>query len=656
MKKQHSKHKDTHFVGTIRITARGEGYVSPTGDRADSIKIEHFDLNTALNGDTVRVFQYPKKKNERSNFAGQGEVVKIVKRAKEIFSGVLEKDDGSWFLVPDDQKMYIDILIPKNALSGAKNGQKVVARLSPWTDQKKNPEGTIIKVLGAPEDNNVEMESIVYDKGFAIEFPDEVQKGGRKIEAAAIKNIAKEATTRRDMRGITTVTIDPATAKDFDDALSFRELQNGDIEVGVHIADVTHYVRPGSAIDEEARKRATSIYLVDRTIPMIPEALSNDICSLNPGKDRLAFSAIFVFKKNSLSKGATPEIVDQWIGETVIKSDKRFSYEEAQEILDGESGPLKHELATLNALAKNLRAARVRAGSIMIEQDEVQFSLDSRGKPQSISIKTHGETNEMIEEFMLLANRKVARAMTGTPKTKKRTFIFRIHPKPETDRIAELADFLKSFGYTLKQGQENLSQSINDILTRSIGTEFEHIIHTVTIRSFQKAIYSTHNVGHFGLAFNYYTHFTSPIRRYPDMMVHRLVKTYLAEKTISAKDTEYYEAAARHSSEMEQRATEAERDSVKYKQIEYMLAQKAKTYEGIISDVTNWGFYVEEKTTKTEGLIRLRDIGNDYYTVDEKNHAIVGEKHGARYRLGDTVQIRIKDANLERRTVDYLLV
>ncbi|PIP04024.1 MAG: ribonuclease R [Candidatus Yonathbacteria bacterium CG23_combo_of_CG06-09_8_20_14_all_46_18] len=643
---------DAHFIGTIRITARGDGYVSPTGRRDDSVKIDHVDLNTALHGDTVNVFRHPKKTGGEE----RGEVIEVMRRTKDVFAGVLEKNNGSYFFVPDDQKMYIDILIPEQSLAGARNKEKVVVRIAKWNDPKKNPEGEVIKVLGKPEDNNVEMESIVYDKGFLIEFSNKVEREALKIQASARRDIEEEAPKRKDMRGVTTFTIDPATAKDFDDAISFRELPNGNIEAGVHIADVTHYVRPGSIIEDEARKRATSIYLVDRTIPMLPEELSNNICSLKPNEDRLAFSAIFTFKKDSLAPGANPEIIDQWIGETIINSDKRFSYEEAQGVLDGKDGPFRHELKTLNVLAKNLRAERIRAGAIMIEQDEITFSLDDRGKPESVAIKVHGDTNELIEELMLLANRAVAEAMTGTPETKKRTFIFRIHPKPESDRIAELAEFLGTLGYSLKPGLTNLSHGLNTILKQSVGTEVEHIVHTVTIRSLQKAVYSTQNVGHFGLAFKYYTHFTSPIRRYPDMMTHRLVKTYLAGKTVPPNEAECYDSDARHSSEMEQRAAEAERDSIKYKQIEFMIERGGETYEGIISGVTDWGIYVEEKTTKAEGLIRLRDIGNDYYVLDKKNHAIVGEKRGKRYRLGDTVKVRIKDANLERRTVDYLLV
>jgi len=653
-KKQTPKKRGQYEEGTLRMTGKGIGYVS-VEELEEDIEIDPSFLGTGLHMDKVRVLLHPKIKNKRTS----GEITEIIHRAKMEFVGILEggKQKGFFFLDPQDPKMYVDIFIPGSKAKNAEDGQKVLVKIVKWDNQKKNPEGEVLEILGKPGDNNVEMEAIVLDKGLRINFPERVEKTAEEIARNASKEIEKEAKNRRDMRGITTFTIDPETAKDFDDALSFEELPNGDIEIGIHIADVTHYVTSGGDIDKAATRRATSIYLVDRTIPMLPEALSNNICSLMPEVERLAFSAIFTFDKSSFEKEAEPKITNQWFGETVIRSDKRFTYEDAQEILDNESGLFYDELHKLNNLAYKIRKQKFAAGAISLETDEVKFVLDEKGKPIDIERKVRGDTHKMIEDFMLLANRKVAEYASLKTDGKRGKFVYRIHPKPELEKITSLIALLNTLGYNLemKDGQVS-SKDLNEILRKAEGTAEQNLIQTATIRSMAKAIYSTQNVGHYGLAFKYYTHFTSPIRRYPDMMVHRLMKLYLAGKTPSQEMLAEYGTLSLHSSEMEKTASEAERGSIKYKQVEYMTERVGKTFDGVISGVTEWGIYVEEAHSKSEGMVRLRDLKDDYYTFNEKTRTITGERHNKKYRLGDKVKIKVKNADLERKIIDYVFV
>lgn len=638
--------------GTLRIAGKGIGFVRP--EEADKeIEIDPSFLNTGLHGDRVRVFPHPHISGKQET----GEISEIIWRAKMEFVGVLEQRKDFFFLDPQDPKMYVDIFIHKSNARGARGGQKVLAKIIKWDDPKKNPEGEVLEVIGVAGDNDVEMQAIVLDKGLRIGFTPKVERAAEEIKRNAERSIQEEAKRRRDMRSVITMTIDPVDAKDFDDALSYQELENGDIEVGVHIADVTHYVRPGEEIDTEAKRRATSIYLVDRTIPMLPEALSNNICSLRPDEDRLAFSSVFTFHKDSFKKGESPRITKQWFGETIIRSNKRFSYEDAQRVLDEKQGLFHRELAELNTLAHKLRKQKFAEGAIAMEQEEVKFVLDEKGKPIDVVRKVRGDSHKLIEDFMLLANKKVAEYASEKTGEKAGHFVYRIHPQPDQEKIKNLVALLNTLGYTLtmKEGEVS-SKDINDIMLKAEGTAEQNLIQTATIRSMAKAVYSTKNVGHYGLAFKHYAHFTSPIRRYPDMMVHRLTKLYLAGKKAPREMLEEYDTLSLHSSQMEQTATEAERGSVKYKQVEYMTARVGNTYPGTISGVTEWGIYVEEERSKSEGMVRLRDLEDDYYIFDEKTRTITGQRRKKTYRLGDKVKIKVKNANLERRIIDYVFV
>jgi len=641
-----------HIEGVLRMTAKGVGYVSQENGGED-IMIEPSFLGTGMHRDRVQVLLHPKTKDAPQT----GEITKIIWRAKMEFVGILEGGKGFFFLDPQDSKMYVDIFIPGSKAKNAKVGQKVLAKITNWENPKKNPEGEVLEILGKPGDNDVEMEAIVLDKGLRIGFSEKVEESAKNIERTVSQNIAQEIKKRRDMRNVTTFTIDPETAKDFDDALSFEELPNGNIEIGIHIADVTHYVTSGGDIDKEATRRATSIYLVDRTIPMLPEELSNNICSLMPDVERLAFSAIFTFHKDVFEKYEEPKIIDQWFGETVIKSDKRFSYEDAQEILDNKKGLFYDELNKLNIIAHKIRKQKFASGAISLETEEVKFVLDKAGKPIDVTRKVRGDTHKMIEDFMLLANKKIAEYASKKTGEKKGQFVYRIHPKPESERITDLIVLLDSLGYELKmKNGEVSSKDLNNILLKAEGTAEQNLIQTATIRSMAKAIYSTKNVGHFGLAFRHYAHFTSPIRRYPDMMVHRLTKLYLAGKKVSREMLEEYDTLSIHSSEMEKTATEAERGSIKYKQVEYMTERIGKTFDGVISGVTKWGIYIEEERSKSEGMVRLRDMDDDFYIFDEKTSTITGKSNRKKYRLGDKVKIKVKNADLERRIIDYVFV
>lgn len=634
------KHK---VEGTIRVTPKGVGYVAVEGMTED-LEIAPADLGTALDYDRVNVILLGKVQGRRQG----AEVTEILLRNKTKFVGVLEREGGSYFLEPDDIRMYRRILVPEQFLLGAKKGEKVYVEMTTWTDAKKEPMGKVIKILGTPDEHNVEMESIVLERGFQTSFDPDVDAAA---EAIPLQIPAEEIALRRDFRDVLTITIDPKDAKDFDDALSWKKLPNGNVEVGVHIADVSHYVTPGGRIDKEALERGTSIYLVDRTIPMLPERLSNGICSLVEGEDRLTFAAVFTMN-------AQGEIVDDWYGRTVIHSAKRFSYEEAQEVLDTGHGPHLEALRSLDSIAKILRTKRIGAGAIAFEAEEVRFELDEKGVPLRVYKKVIQDTNKLIEEFMLLANKRVAHLIATKDKRAESIFVYRVHDTPNEERMQDLRDFLHGIGYDLPLDKFGAvtSRNINRMLEQVRGKAEEAMIQMATVRSMAKAVYTTKNIGHFGLGFEYYTHFTSPIRRYPDLMVHRLLEYYLSKRPVPKKVLEEQEHLARYCSQMEVQAAEAERASIKYKQCEYFAARIGTEIDGTISGVTEWGIYIEDKVTKAEGMIHVKDIPNDYYFFEQKNYRLVGKSHGKIYRLGDKLRAKIATVDLKKKLIGMKLV
>lgn len=651
--KNKKNEQSNRIQGTISISSKGTGYVkAPLLKEDPEIDFKH--LNTAMHGDMVEILLHPKGKSRQT-----AEVTKIVTRAKIRFAGILELEKNVFFLKPDDTKMYTDILIPDKELLGAKAGQKIFVEINHWTDPRKAPEGKVIKVLGNPGDNNVEMHSIAIEKGFDSELPQRVHEEAEKIKSEGIKE--SDYVGRKDFRKVLTFTIDPSDAKDFDDAISFKELGNEEYEIGIHIADVSHYVKVGSALDTEASGRGTSVYLVDRTIPMLPEVLSNDLCSLIPNKDRLTMSAVFVIDKDA-------KVKSEWFGRTVIHSQKRFTYEEAEVSIKKAGTPLHKELSILNNLAKLLTIERFKNGAISLNQEEVKFVLDPQGVPIKVITKVRGDSNRLVEEFMLLANKKVAEVLSpkkikGQKNTDKNTSIslYRIHDLPSREKMADLAYFLRSLGYkiSLVDGiipTHEINKLLKSLSTKDSKSTMSDTVHRAVIRSMAKAVYSTQNIGHYGLAFEYYTHFTSPIRRYPDIIIHRLLMNYLDNKKIGPNHLLEYEKIARISSEQEKRASDAERASIKYKQVEYMSKRLGETFEGVISGLTEWGIYVEEVGTKCEGLVRVRDMEDDFYVFNEKRLELVGQKKKKTYRLGDRVKMKVKAVDLEKKTIDYVLV
>ena len=539
--------------------------------------------------------------------------------------------------------MPYDIFIPAKSLKNAKSGQKAIAQIVEWPKRAKNPIGEVIDILGNEGENETEINAILAEFDLPYSFPKRIDQAAKKISE---KISEQEISLRKDFRNITTFTIDPEDAKDFDDALSIKQLENKNWQIGVHIADVTFYVRPNTAIEKEAYKRATSVYLVDRVVPMLPERLSNNICSLRPDEDKLCFSAVFEIDDNA-------NIKNQWIGRTVIRSNKRFTYDEAQNIIETNEGEYNDEIQKLNSLAQQLRANRFKNGSIDFERSEVKFKLDETGKPLSVYSKVNKEANKLVEEFMLLANKKVAEFIGKTEK-KPKTFVYRIHDKPNREKLNAFSKFIKRFGYQIKlKSKKDIAQSINGLLSEVVGKNEQEVVETLAIRTMAKAIYSTKNIGHYGLAFDYYSHFTSPIRRYPDMMVHRLLDRYLNNGKSVPRDK--YEEMCKHASEMEQKSVNAERASIKYKQVEFMSDKIDKEFDGIISGVTQWGLFVEIIENKCEGLVSIRDLTDDYYIFDEQDYCILGKHNKIKYQLGDKVKIKVVNANLQKKQLDFVL-
>ena len=630
-----------YIIGKMEITAGGYGFVA-TDSFEDDVFISQKNLHHALNGDIVKVYLFARKKKLNP----EGEVIQIIERARDTFVGTLEILDRYAFCIAESRQMPYDIFIPLDKLGKGKNGQKVIVRITDWPERAKNPFGEVIEVLGNPGEHETEMHAILAEYGLPYRFDEVTEQAAELIPDTITQNDIKE---RRDFRKITTFTIDPEDAKDFDDALSIRKLENGNWEIGVHIADVTYYVKPKSVLDKEAYARGTSVYLVDRVVPMLPEKLSNYICSLRPQEEKLCFSAVFELDNKST-------VHDEWFGKTIIYSDRRFSYNEAQDIIDSGSGDFSKELQLLNRLAQQLRTQRFKNGSISFEREEVRFDIDEIGKPLGIHFREHGTANELIEEFMLLANKKVAEFIGNVPDKKERkTFVYRIHDKPNQEKLEKFAGLVRKFGHNIMLNEPNqISETINRILEEVKDKPEQNIVETLAIRSMAKAVYSTDNIGHYGLAYKYYTHFTSPIRRYPDMMVHRMLFDYMNGD--ESKSRKKYEARCRHASEMEQLAIEAERASIKYKQVEFLQDKIGKVFDGIISGVTEFGIFVEIIENKCEGLVATREMLDDFYEYDEDNFCLLGKRTGKVYQLGDKVKINVLRANLAKKQIDFSLV
>ena len=629
------------MTGVFQRKSNGKNTFIPD-DGGDPIAISDSNSAHAMNGDKVKIALSARRRRHDP----EGQVLEILEHSDTPFVGTLKVSKNYAFLLTETNTLANDIFIPKDKLKGGKDGDKAVVRITEWPEDAKNPFGEVIDVLGKAGENTTEMHAILAEYGLPYHYPQNVEAAAEKISAEITPEDYAE---REDCRDVTTFTIDPKDAKDFDDALSIRQLKPGLWEVGVHIADVSHYVKEGSVIDKEAVKRATSVYLVDRTIPMLPERLCNFICSLRPDEEKLTYSVIFTMNEKA-------EVKDYRIRHTVIKSNRRFTYEEAQDIIETGKGEYKEEILELNKLAQILREKRMANGSINFDRCEVKFEIDESGKPLSVYFKESKEANKLIEEFMLLANRTVAEHIGKVPKNKKpKVFPYRIHDLPDPDKLENLSQFIARFGYKIRTGgtKTEVSKSINRLLNDIDGKKEQNLIETVSLRAMQKARYSIHNIGHYGLAFDYYTHFTSPIRRYPDLMVHRLLTRYLAGGRTAQADK--YEELCEHSSAMEQTAAAAERASVKYKQVEFMGERIGNVYDGVISGVTEWGLYVEINENKCEGMVPMRDLGDDYYEFDEKNYCLIGRKRHQKFSLGDPVQIKVARANLEKKQLDFVL-
>lgn len=647
---------NNRITGTITTTRKGLGFISDPLDLENDFFIEEGNLNCALNQDIVEVEILVKNGENKS-----ARVTKVIERSRDHFVGTVEEREGILGIVPDDKKMYANIMLSPIEAKKVQAGDKVFVKINEWTNPKERLYGSIIKVIGKKGNNNAEMEAIVLESGFETSFPHAVENEAEEISRKEGKIPQQEIAKRRDIRDTLTFTIDPFDAKDFDDAISFKELNTDKdlhsseklYEIGVHIADVSHYVREGQPLDKEARKRGCSIYLVDRTIPMLPEILSNDLCSLNPNEDKLTFSAIFIMNEKA-------EIKERWFGRTVMHSDYRFTYETAQESIDSKNGPYANELITLNRIAKVLQKEKFNKGAIEFEQDEIKFKLDENGKPIGVYKKERLDTHKLVEEYMLLANREVAKHIYDSIKkrgTKDTGSIYRIHDIPDPEKMLELEQFAKALGYDLvtKKGHVT-AHSIKNLLKQVEGTPHETLIKTAAIRSMQKAIYSTKNIGHFGLAFEYYTHFTSPIRRYPDLLVHRILARHLHHEPFKDREVIEFQHIAESSTAREIDAAEAERASKKLKQVEYMSDKIGQEFLGTISGVTEWGVYVEEKETKCEGMIKIRDLGNDFYEFNKKTYSITGQRTKKKFTLGDDIKFKVIGADLDRKTLDFGIV
>lgn len=631
-----SIHEPEHLIGKVDHVNPRFAYLLTPDDRED-VYIKTQDLNYAMDGDLVKVAVEGPVKGRKP----EGRVLEILERSKDQFVGRIELSPRFGFVIADNRKIYQDIFVKLDATKGAAHNDKVIVRVTQWPGRDRSPEGEVINVLGPAGDNEAEIHSIMAEFDLPFEFPAHIEKEADKIPDKITKEEIKK---RNDFRDVLTFTIDPEDAKDFDDAISFKPLDNGNYEVGIHIADVTHYIQPGSILEEEAFDRATSVYLVDRTVPMLPERLSNGLCSLRPHEDKLTFAAVFEVDEKA-------NVVKEWFGRTIIHSDRRFSYEEAQAGIETGAGDYASELQKLNELAKKLRKERFNKGAVNFETTEVKFKLDEKGKPLGVIPKVRKDAHKLIEEFMLLANKRVATFVYNMKKgEEKNTFVYRTHDFPDPEKVNSFAQFAKRFGHELKTDQGAISQSLNKLMSTIEGKPEENVLQQLAIRSMAKAKYTTEAAGHFGLAFLHYTHFTSPIRRYPDMMVHRLLQHYLSKgKSVDKKD---YEEKCLHSSEREKRAADAERASIKYKQVEFMQSVEDRAFAGIISGVTEWGIYVEIVETKCEGMVRMVDLRDDYYEFDEENYRIIGRKNKKMYTLGDKVSVTVKATDIDRRTID----
>jgi ribonuclease R len=634
--------RGTEAIGTFSRRSNGKNSVVVDGEE-DSIFVAERNSMHALNGDRVKVLIAAHRRGQEA----ECKVLEIIEPNDQQFIGTLDVGRHIATLKTDSKFLANDIFIPKAKLKGGKTGDKAIVKITDWPDDDKNPRGEVIDILGKNGENNTEMHAILAEFGLPYRYPENVDKAAQRIDAGITPEVIA---ARWDMRDVTTFTIDPRDAKDFDDALSIRRLPTGNYEVGVHIADVTHYVTPDTIIEKEAQKRATSVYLVDRVVPMLPEHLSNGICSLRPDEEKLTFSCVFVMDDDA-------KVLSHKIARTVTKSNRRFTYEEAQEIIETGKGDFADEILTLDRLAKILRARRYESGSVDFDREEVRFEIDETGHPIDVYFKVSQDANKLIEEFMLLANRTVATEI-GLVKGKKKpkAFVYRIHDQPDVTRLTDLAAIARNFGYKIKTTgtAKDINKSINKMLADIKGKPEENLLSVLSIRSMAKAVYSTDNIGHYGLGFDYYTHFTSPIRRYPDMMVHRLLDKYLSGGR--SVNVEKLEEQCKHSSQMEQLAANAERSSIKYKQVEYLADRLGEIYEGVISGVTEWGLYVELNENKCEGLVPIRDLADDYYDFDEKNYCLIGRKNHTRYTLGDNVRIQVARASVEKRMVDFALL
>lgn len=622
-------------------------YVNPrfafiiSDDFEEDVWVNSDHLKYALDGDKVLFRILPKSRGKKL----EGEVIEVLERRRNEFVGKIELSERYAFVIADNRKMHLDIFVPNQSIRDAKNGEKVIVKIVEWHTKKNSPVGVVKEVLGKAGSHETEMHAILAEFDLPMRFPAPVVAEANRMKLELNR---KELKKRRDFRKITTFTIDPDTAKDFDDALSIQSLGPDRWEIGIHIADVTHYVKPGTALDEEANKRATSVYLVDRVVPMLPEVLSNNLCSLRPHEDRLTFSAVFELD----SEG---NIHKEWFGRTIIHSDRRFSYEEAQVGIETGQGDFAKELHTLKQIAKKLTEKRFDQGAVNFETTEVKFRLDEQGKPIGVFIKERKDAHRLIEEFMLLANRKVAEFVFKMgKKTDPKAMVYRVHEKPDVDKLKNFSLFARKFGYEISTEGRGIARSINNLVDKTQGSPQQDVLQMLAIRTMAKARYTTEAIGHFGLAFEHYTHFTSPIRRFPDMMVHRLLQNYLDQKP--SANLQKLEVKSKHSTDMEKRAADAERASIKYKQVEFMQYQEDKDFEGVVTGVTDWGIYVEIVETKCEGMVRMSDMVDDFYDLDAENYRVVGRKTKNIIAFGDNVKVRIKEINLEKRTMDLLLV